>query len=283
MVRKIMQNNPLRKYFRQPAIYIKLPSNGNFYEPGTLDMPPNRELPVFPMTAMDEITYRTADALFNGTAIVSVIQSCVPNIRDAWKIPATDIDAILIAIRIASFGHEMDFESDCPYCQHENSFGLDLRLVMEQIQVGNYSESIKQGDIEIFLKPLTYDQINANSLAQYEDQKLIEMLPTADLSEEEKMRRINEAFLKLSRMTIDAIAHSIGLVRAGNENVVETEFIREFMNNCDRDLFNRVRDRIIELRDAAELKPLKIQCQGCQKEYETPFTLNVTNFFGSAS
>ena len=278
-----MQNNPLRKYFRQPAIYIKLPSNGNFYEPGTLDMPPNRELPVFPMTAMDEITYRTADALFNGTAIVSVIQSCVPNIRDAWKIPATDIDAILIAIRIASFGHEMDFESDCPYCQHENSFGLDLRLVMEQIQVGNYSESIKQGDIEIFLKPLTYDQINANSLAQYEDQKLIEMLPTADLSEEEKMRRINEAFLKLSRMTIDAIAHSIGLVRAGNENVVETEFIREFMNNCDRDLFNRVRDRIIELRDAAELKPLKIQCQGCQKEYETPFTLNVTNFFGSAS
>lgn len=278
-----MQNNPLRKYFRQPAIYIKLPSNGNFYEPGTLDMPPNRELPVFPMTAMDEITYRTADALFNGTAIVSVIQSCVPNIRNAWKIPATDIDAVLIAIRIASFGHEMDFESDCPYCQHENSFGLDLRSVMDQIRVGDYSESIKQGDIEIFLKPLTYDQINANSLAQYEDQKLIEMLPTSDLSEEEKMRRINEAFLKLSRMTIDAIAHSIGLIRAGTENVVETEFIREFMNNCDRDLFNRVRDRIIELRDAAELKPLKIQCQGCQKEYETPFTLNVTNFFGSAS
>lgn len=283
MVRKIMQNNPLRKYFRQPAIYIKLPSNGTFYEPGTLDMPPNHELPVFPMTAMDEITYRTADALFNGTAIVSVIQSCVPNIRNAWKIPATDIDAVLIAIRIASFGHEMDFESDCPYCQHENSFGLDLRSVMDQIRVGNYSEPIKQGDIEIFLKPLTYDQINANSLAQYEDQKLIEMLPTSDLSEEEKMRRINEAFLKLSRMTIDAIAHSIGLIRAGNENVVETEFIREFMNNCDRDLFNRVRDRIIELRDAAELKPLKIQCQGCQKEYETPFTLNVTNFFGSAS
>ena len=278
-----MQNNPLRKYFRQPAIYIKLPSNGTFYEPGTLDMPPNRELPVFPMTAMDEITYRTADSLFNGTAIVNVIQSCVPNIRNAWKVPATDIDAILIAIRIASFGHEMDFESDCPFCQHENSFALDLRVVMDQIKIGDYSESIKQGDIEIFLKPLNYDEINANSLAQYEDQKLIEMLPGADMSEEEKMRRINEAFLKLSRMTVDAIAHSIGLVRAGTENVVETEFIREFMNNCDRELFNRVRDRIIELRDATELKPLKIQCQGCQKEYETPFTLNVTNFFGSAS
>lgn len=283
MVRKIMQNNPLRKYFRQPAIFIRLPSNGTFYEPGTIDMPPNRELPVFPMTAMDEITYRTADALFNGTAIVNVIQSCIPNIKNAWKIPAVDIDAILIAIRIASFGHEMEFESDCPYCQHENSFGLDLRVVMEQIKVGDYSQSIKQGDIEIFLKPLDYEQINANSLAQYEDQKLIEMLPTADLSEEEKIRRINEAFLKLSRMTIDAIAHSIGMIRADNEMVVELDFIREFMNNCDRDLFGKVRDRIMELRDTSELKPLKIACQGCQKEYETPFTLNVTNFFGSAS
>jgi hypothetical protein len=283
MVRKIMQNNPLRKYFRQPAIFIKLPSDGNFYEPGALDMPPNRELPVYPMTAMDEITYRTADALFNGSAVVSVIQSCVPNIKNAWKIPATDIDALLIAIRIASFGHEMEFESDCPYCQHENSFGLDLRIVMDQIKVGNYSESIKHGDIEIFLKPLDFEQINANSLAQYEDQKLLEMLPNADISEEEKIRRINEAFLKLSRMTIDAIAHSIGMIRAGTEMVVELDFIREFMNNCDRELFSRVRDQIMEFRDVSELKPLNIQCQGCQKEYETPFTLNVTNFFGSAS
>ena len=115
------------------------------------------------------------------------------------------------------------------------------------------------------------------------EEKKTELKEQGSMSEEEKMRRINEAFLKLSRMTIDAIAHSIGLIRAGNENVVETEFIREFMNNCDRELFNKVRDRIIELRDISELQPLKVQCQGCQKDYETPFTLNVTNFFGSAS
>ena len=147
MVRKIMQNNPLRKYFRQPAIYIKLPSDGNFYEPGSIDMPPNRELPVFPMTAMDEITYRTADALFNGSAITNVIQSCVPNIINAWKLPSIDLDTILIGIRIASFGHEMEFESACPHCEHENSFGLDLRVVMDNIRKPNYSQSIKHVDI----------------------------------------------------------------------------------------------------------------------------------------
>ena len=58
-------DNPLRRYFRQPAIYIRLPSAGKFYPPGTLDMPANNELPVLPMTAVDEIVSRTPDALFN--------------------------------------------------------------------------------------------------------------------------------------------------------------------------------------------------------------------------
>ena len=55
-------------------------------------MPENRELPVYPMTAIDEITYRTPDALFNGQAVVNVIHSCVPNIKNAWEIPGTDLD-----------------------------------------------------------------------------------------------------------------------------------------------------------------------------------------------
>ena len=84
--------NPLKQFFRQPVIYARLPSKGKFYPPGTLDMPANNELPVLPMTAIDEITYRTPDALYNGQATVDVIQSCLPNIKNAWVIPAMDMD-----------------------------------------------------------------------------------------------------------------------------------------------------------------------------------------------
>ena len=108
--------NPLKQYFRQPAVYLRLPSDGQFWPQGSLEMPANKELPVLPMTAIDEITYRTPDALFNGQAVVNVIQSCVPNIRDAWSAPGADINSILIAIRMASFGHEMELNSTCPAC-----------------------------------------------------------------------------------------------------------------------------------------------------------------------
>ena len=50
-----MNTNPLKQYFRRPAIYIKLPSEGKYYPEGTIDLPDNKELPVYPMTAIDEI------------------------------------------------------------------------------------------------------------------------------------------------------------------------------------------------------------------------------------
>ena len=108
------QPNPLQRFFRQPAIYIRLPSEGKYYPDGSITIPPNGELPVYPMTAMDEITYRTADALFNGSAVINVIKSCVPNIVDPWQMPTVDVDAVLVGIRIASYGHELELESRCP-------------------------------------------------------------------------------------------------------------------------------------------------------------------------
>jgi hypothetical protein len=107
-------SNPLKAFFRQPALYVRLPSNGEGWPPGSLDMPVNRELPVLPMTAMDEITYRTPDALFNGSAVVSVIQSCFPNVKNAWQMPTTDLNTMLAAIRIASYGHDLEIETVCP-------------------------------------------------------------------------------------------------------------------------------------------------------------------------
>jgi hypothetical protein len=276
-------NNPLRKFFRQPAIYVKLPSKGQFYSENSIDMPVNNELPVFPMTAMDEITYRTADALFNGSAVVSVIKSCVPNIKDPWQIPSMDVDTLLVAIRIASYGHEMEFESECPHCQHENSFGLDLRSILDSIKSPDYTEALDHGDIQIFFRPMTYQQVNSNAMLQFEDQKLLETLPKADLPEDEKMKLLTEAFAKLTDMTMNAISQSISVIKAGGELVSDKQHIEEFIKNCERETFNRIRNHIVQLREASELKPLTLKCNGCQKDYTSPFTLDVANFFDSAS
>lgn len=102
--------NPLASFFRQPKIYVSLPSKGMFWTKESLEMTENGELPVYAMTAKDEIMLKTPDALISGQATVDVIQSCIPAIKDAWKMPSIDLDTILVAIRIATYGEKMDLE-----------------------------------------------------------------------------------------------------------------------------------------------------------------------------
>lgn len=280
-------NNPLKQYFRQPSIYIRLPSNGQFYPPSTIEMTANNEFPVYPMTAIDEITYRTPDALFNGEAVVTVIQSCVPNIKNAWALPSIDLDTVLTAIRIASYGHQMEFETRCPSCNHEEGRTLDLRSVMDRLRAPDYSKHVHQGDVEIYFKPMTYKNLTDNNKAQYEEQRILNQLtPTGDTPEEiERARNISytEVLKKITQITVSALAQSIALIKTPTAQVTEPEYISEFLSNCDRSLFNQIRDYIIETKTVAELQPLTITCGECQFEYKQAVTLNMTDFFADAS
>ena len=277
------QPNPLQRFFRQPAIYIRLPSEGKYYPDGSIIIPPNGELPVYPMTAMDEITYRTADALFNGSAVINVIKSCVPNILDPWQMPASDVDAVLVGIRIASYGHELEMESKCPHCEEENDFGIDLRSIMEQIKIPDFDSTVTVGDIEVYFGPLSYSQQNQNAIRQFEDQKMLQVIPDADLPEQEKLELINSALFKLGEMTVSAITQSITMIRAGGDLVTDPIHISEFIKNCDKKTFDLLRNKILDLREQGTIKPLNVQCRSCEKSYETPFTLDVSNFFGQDS
>ena len=276
-------NNPLKQYFRQPAIYVKLPSLGKNYQPGSLTLPPTGELPVYPMTAIDEITYRTPDALYNGQATVNVIQSCVPDIKDAWAVPSTDIDTLLIAIRIASYGHDMDFGTTCPACNHSSEQTLDLRTVLDSIRIADYSKTVTAGDMEIFFKPLTYKHLNNNNLMQYENQKLLQMLPDSEIPDAEKMLALSDALKKITDITVIALSQSIAAVKTPQATVYEPEFIEEMLKNCDSKLFNQIRDFILDLKASSEMQPLKLICSECNHEYEQNITLDMASFFGYAS
>jgi hypothetical protein len=278
-----MSNNPLRQYFRQPAIYIRLPSQGKFYPPGTINMPGTSELPVYPMTAIDEITYRTPDALFNGQATVNVLQSCVPDIKDVWSTPAMDIDTLLIAIRIASYGHDMDFGTKCPKCGHECEHTVDLRGVLDRIRTPDYNTSLKSGDLEIFFRPMTYKNLNDNNAMQYENQKLLQMLPDSEVPDLDKMSALGAALKRITDITVQALAQSIAVVKTPQALVSEPEYLDELLKNCDRDLFNRIRDHIVELKSQAEMPPMTLVCPECTNEYEQAVTLDMSSFFAPAS
>lgn len=278
-----MNSNPLSNYFRQPAIYIKLPSDGKFYPPGAIETTVNGEYPVLPMTTLDEITYRTPDSLFNGSAVVSVIQSCVPNIKDAWNMPGMDIDTVLVAIRIATYGHDLDISTACPACDNEAEYGVDLRRVLDGIKSPDYENSLKLGDLEIFFQPMSYKQMNDNSMTQFEEQKTLQMLQASEEADATKLLQLGEVLKKITAVTTVALAQNIALVKTPQAQVSDPRHIGEWLSNCDRNTFGKIRDHIIETKRQGELQPLNITCDNCQHTYDQPFTLDMSNFFGAAS
>ena len=76
------QPNPLTQYFRQFKLYLKLPSGIAYYTTDQVQFTDSGEIGVMPMTGKDELSLKNPDALLNGEALVEVIKSCVPGVKN---------------------------------------------------------------------------------------------------------------------------------------------------------------------------------------------------------
>lgn len=277
------ENNPLSRYFRQPTIYMRLPSRGRHYPAGTIDLPANSELPVYPMTVRDEIINKTPDALFNGSAVVNLIQSCVPNIKDAWAIPSVDIDSILIAIKVATYGKDLDITGSCTHCRESSDYVIDLNRVLAEIGTTDYNSPQRIGQFELMFRPLSYHEINETSKEQFNEQKILNILPESGLSDQERVQEINKLIVKITDGTISALSKSISSIRTDDVIVTDEQQINEFLNNCPNAMFTAIRDAAVAKRQAGAMKPLKLTCNHCEKQYEQTLTLDLSNFFVPSS
>jgi hypothetical protein len=274
-----MENNPLKQYFRRPSVYMKLPSNGQGYPEGALDMPETGELPVYPMTAIDEITARTPDALFNGTAIAELIISCVPNIKDPWAVPNVDLDAILIAIKAASSSSgEMDLESICPNCEESSTYKINLAGILASITSPDFSQELTAGDLKVKLKAVNFKEINAASMKQFEFQRIASQIDSIE-SEEDRNKLMKDSLQKVTDLTMDLLCQAIEYIQTPTIKVDQKDYILDFLRHCDRNVYVTIRDRSSELRQVSEVKPMKITCGSCEHEYDQSITLNPTDFF----
>jgi hypothetical protein len=273
-----IENNPLKQYFRRPSIYLKLPSGGLGYEFGVIDMPETKELPVYPMTAIDEITSKTPDALYNGSAVTDIIKSCVPAIKEPWKITTVDLDAILVAIRIATNGSEMDMETTCPSCSEESKYGVNLSIVLNSFKAGDYESGLTLNDLKIKFKPLNYKSLSQSSVRQFEIQKAIMSIDRMEDGPDREAKSMD--LLKvITDSTLDVLVNTIDYIATPDAIVNDRIFIVEFLQNTDKKTFETIKDYSVNLRESTQTKPLQIKCIHCSHEYEQLFTLNVSDFF----
>ena len=278
--------NPLNKYFRQPALYVALPS-GTDYPPHVVTPTETGELGIMPMTAKDEIRFKTPDALMNGQGVVDVIQSCCPNIKDAWQIKSYDLDTILIAIRIATYGETMEINFNVPGANENVSHTINLPTLLEQIKTQQIDTEFTLRDgLKIKVRPLTYKDMTATSLQTFQQQKMYGAIQDSQLSDEEKATRFNDAFAKLTELNSSILLKNIaGVIMTDGTEVTDPTQIKEFVDNANAALIKEIEERVMALRSQGAVKPLKLKAteeqikKGAPASYDVPVTFDTANFF----
>jgi hypothetical protein len=272
--------NPLAKHFRQPAIYLKLPSGGRYWPELALDIPVTGELPIYPMTTRDEIVLRTPDALMNGEGMVSVFQHCCPNIKDAWQMPSIDVDAMLIAIRIASYGPSMEVSTNCPHCKAENSHDIDLNYMLDSVRVPNYDQQKEIDGLKFTFKPLAYFEQNRINRKRFDEQKLMQVVNDSTLTEEEKEKRYNDFLQQLVDINVGLLSlFTSSITTPEGIRVTEPDHIAEFYHNAPGSMIKQLQKVMEEINGQAGLPDLQLHCDECNENYETSMEFDYTSFF----
>jgi hypothetical protein len=277
------KKNPLASFYRQPKIYVRLPSKGEFYAPGSLDVSENGEYPVYAMTAKDELLFKTPDALLNGTSTVELIKSCIPAILNPWLMPNIDLDFALIAIRIATYGDKMEVGTNCPHCNADNSYDMDLNAWFNVFNQFVYEKDIPINQLTVHVRPYTYKEVTKTALKSMEQQRIFQVINDDSLSDEQKLEKFGASFLKLTELTVDIIADCITSIDAPDGSVTDKDMIKDFIANCSKDVFQRIQDHVVQMKERIEFKAQSVTCGECDQQFSLPITMDQSNFFAVKS
>lgn len=279
--------NPLKRYFRQPQISIQLPSRERYYPSDVVQKTTTGEHPVLPMTAMDELAFRTPDSMMNGQASVDVIKSCIPTILDPWQLVNYDIDTVLIAIRIASYGETMDITSIAPGTNESVNHTVNLPQLLEQLRKDTITDQCTlQDGLTIQVKPLTYRQITESQLKTFEQQRIYAQVSQSQMTAEEKTRRFTDSFRILSELNMSLLINNIEKITLpSGESVNDKQQIKQFIQNADAKTIKELENKLADIRQQGSIKPVKIKATeeqikaGAPATYEVPITFDNANFF----
>ncbi len=275
--------NPLREYFRSPKLYVKLPTGGQFYTKDIVEYPESGELPVFPMTAKDEVMMKNPDALLNGEAISHLISSCVPNVKQPREMITNDIDVLLVAIQGATNGDDMEVSANCPKCEKTITGVASVEGAIETMEELKESYVVPtESGLSIEIKPFKYANTIKAGVASFQSTRSLQAM--AEMEDDlDRLKVFNENFRKMADMNYQLIVDAVFRITIGEGKdatvITDREHIREFLDNCEASVGTAVDKAIGDLNQIGINKNMQFECEECDETFEAPIGFDPVNFF----
>lgn len=246
-------------------------------------MPLNNELPVLSMTSADEIAMRTPDSLFSGQAIVNMIESCIPNIKNAWMVPAIDVETLLIAIRIASVSETMEMSVACEACKADSDYAVDLQYHLSTFDASLWLQPLVIDALSFGFRPQNYQELSDYNGKMFQIRKRWSQLQYIE-DADQKESLMSELITELNKLEVEYVIGCIDSISINNTQAVNNrDHIGEFITNCEKKLYDQIHTHVVRLRDATKCNRLDLTCPECQHKFSIDFSLDYSDFFVKGS
>lgn len=288
--------NPLLAKVRMPGGTFTLPSLGSFYTDGEVEFEnANKpEVYVAPMVTHDEITLTSADKLLNGTAVDEVFARCIPAVKRPRDLLSIDVDYLMVALRVMSFGPGVDIEYNHG-CEITGADGvtipsksyayevdieqqiLDKTKRISQESLERYSVTLSNG-LHVKFVPLTYGQLlEVQQILDDASQLSIkveaaERGPARDHLNDRLIQAHNRYFTTLMSSCIRSM-----------DNISDVAMISEAVEAMAVSLRQELIDAYEGLDEWGQPRTVKIKCKHCGEEVETKIDMNPVSFFTARS
>lgn len=277
--------NPLKQFYRVERSSIKLPSRGIFYDKDVVELNDDGEVPIFPMTAADEMQFKNPDALLSGSAIVDVLKSCIPAIKKPRKLLSCDIDALMIGVRHASYGDDAEMVVNCPKCDTDNTYTLNLLTLISSTETldDTYEVVLQGGDLTVFVKPGTFSALLKRQKTAFEGAHVERIMSDSTLSEERRIKAFAATFNKLTKLNFELVNDAIDKIvftddEGETQTVTNNEHIGDFLRNIVKDDVDQIEDKIAEVNKIGIQRTTDAHCTNCEHQWEAAIEFNPVNF-----
>jgi T4 bacteriophage base plate protein len=275
--------NPLASYFRVPKLYVKLPSQGAFYSSDFLETSMNGEVAIYPLTAIDQILLKTPDAVLNGESMLKVLANCVPGVKNPKELVEGDINTLIVALRIATNGSNAEWPANCPECNTENNYNIDLQAILDTQSYFQGDASINFDDaLTVNVRPYNFAQRHLQILNQIEENQTLTVINSReDLNDTGKISEVAKEIDTMAQRTFDLVAQSIVnvIILKTGEVVDNPDHIREFLKGITKNRAEAIMYKIRDLNQIGVNTETEFTCAKCNHQWKTNLDFDPTSFF----
>ncbi|PWT79917.1 MAG: hypothetical protein C5B44_06170 [Acidobacteria bacterium] len=277
-----MFDDPLAKYYRMPGVHVRLPSEGAFMPPGSVQFTMNGDVPVYPMRAADELLLKSPDALMSGHAIEELLKSCVPAIKTPRLVTSADLDVLLLAIRTATYGEILELEPVCPKCETVNQSQVNMAVVLASTKPIPPEHAVRlSDDVVVFLRPYNMENVTQMGIISFEETRKVQALEEAE--DNKRLEQMNKSMHRMVVANLDAMASCVIRIIVKEGEVTDHTSIRRFIDNVSKSWTDKLQAKLDELNGLGMDKTYDMKCAKCGHKWRPEIEFNATTFFVSAS